>query len=297
MRNIFSIISAAVFASAFWSCKGEVSKETILKGNLSLLCDETLVPIIEDQVAVFESDYPGHIKIVPRSESEVVNSLLRDSARVAILSRDLTPSEKDYFTKKKIFPKVTQFATDAIALIRAKSTADTVVDLSQVVAFAQGKEIAGIKGLVFDNLNSGTYRAIAELAGLTDVPADGIYSFSSNREAMEYVSKNPGMIGVVGYNWLTQPAPDMHNLVSTLTVLSVKGEKPGYFQPTQSNLAEGNYPLARPLFLINCQGAEGLGMGFASFIAGERGQRIILKSGLLPVRIPSRNVIIRNTVE
>ncbi len=35
---------------------------------------------------------------------------------------------------------------------------------------------------------------------------------------------------------------------------------------------------------VNCQGFSGLGMGFASFVAGDIGQRIILKSGLLPIK-------------
>jgi hypothetical protein len=33
-------------------------------------------------------------------------------------------------------------------------------------------------------------------------------------------------------------------------------------------------------------------MGFASFVAGDVGQRIVLKSGLLPVRIPTRKFTI-----
>jgi phosphate transport system substrate-binding protein len=63
--------------------------------------------------------------------------------------------------------------------------------------------------------------------------------------------------------------------------------------PSQNNIAEGTYPLARDLYIINCQGYSGLGMGFASFVAGDIGQRIILKSGLLPVRMPGRNIIIK----
>jgi phosphate transport system substrate-binding protein len=31
-------------------------------------------------------------------------------------------------------------------------------------------------------------------------------------------------------------------------------------------------------------------MGFASFIEGDIGQRIVLKSGLLPVQIPTRKI-------
>jgi phosphate transport system substrate-binding protein len=37
-------------------------------------------------------------------------------------------------------------------------------------------------------------------------------------------------------------------------------------------------------------------MGFGSFLSGERGQRIILKSGLLPERTPGRKILIRNTI-
>jgi phosphate transport system substrate-binding protein len=37
-------------------------------------------------------------------------------------------------------------------------------------------------------------------------------------------------------------------------------------------------------------------MGFASFLGGERGQRIILKSGLVPERVPSRKIMIRNKI-
>jgi phosphate transport system substrate-binding protein len=55
----------------------------------------------------------------------------------------------------------------------------------------------------------------------------------------------------------------------------------------------GNYPLMRNLYLINCEGGPGPGTGFTSFVAGERGQRIVLKSGLLPDSIPPREVIIR----
>jgi phosphate transport system substrate-binding protein len=36
-----------------------------------------------------------------------------------------------------------------------------------------------------------------------------------------------------------------------------------------------------------------IGNGVPSFVAGDIGQRIILKSGLLPVRMPGRNIIIK----
>ncbi len=106
------------------------------------------------------------------------------------------------------------------------------------------------------------------------------------------------MIGVVGLDWLSQPQPDMREYIEKINVLSVKGiTNNDFVSPTQNNIAEGKYPLARDLYIINCQGFSGLGMGFASFIAGEKGQRIVLKSGLLPVRMPGRNILVRRKIE
>jgi phosphate transport system substrate-binding protein len=40
---------------------------------------------------------------------------------------------------------------------------------------------------------------------------------------------------------------------------------------------------------MNCRESfSGLGSGFVSFVAGEKGQRIILKSGLVPATMPIR---------
>jgi len=40
------------------------------------------------------------------------------------------------------------------------------------------------------------------------------------------------------------------------------------------------------------EGKSGLGTGFVSFVAGHKGQRIILKSGLAPQIVPARDVMI-----
>jgi phosphate transport system substrate-binding protein len=157
----------------------------------------------------------------------------------------------------------------------------------------QGKSIANIKGLVFDNLNSSTVRYLKDLAGIQEIPQKGVFSFENNDEVIRHVYENDGMIGIVGVNWLSQPKPAMQKYVDNVATLSVKGlNGDNYFLPSQNNIAEKKYPLARDLYIINCQGFSGLGMGFASFVGGDVGQRIILKSGLLPIRIPTRKFTI-----
>ena len=281
-----------------FSCqKKEDNEETILKGKATIYVDESLVPIVEDEEAVFENQYDAKLHLVPRSETEVLNALLNDTAKIAILTRKLNDKELNVFKVKKINPRITPFATDAIAFIRNKNSNDTLIALQDVFDFMNGKEVKSIKGLVFDNPNSSTVSYLKNVSGIKDTTQKNIYSFKTNNEVIKYVSENDGMIGVVGINWIFQPELIMQETVDKVNLLSVKGiNSKEYIYPSQDKIAGGYYPLARDLYIVNCQGYTGLGMGFASFLGGERGQRIILKSGLVPFRFPSRKILARKEI-
>ena len=296
-NKFFFILVFVAFLFVMCNQKEKKNSETILKGSASIYVDETLTPIMEDQVAVFEGSYDAKIKIVSKSEAEIVNSMIKEKSVIAVLTRNLTFEENKHFEQKKIIPKITKFATDAIAFISNKSNNDSIIELKDVVDFMKGMPSSKIKGLVFDNPNSSTVRYMNGLAGIKTIPKMGVYSFKTNDEVIKFVSENKGMIGVVGVNWLSQPKPDMQDFVNKVNVLKVKSlTSDKYYGPSQNNIAEGKYALARDLYIINGQGYSGLGMGFASFVAGDIGQRIILKSGLLPVKIPGRRINIRKEI-
>ncbi|RAR74188.1 PstS family phosphate ABC transporter substrate-binding protein [Flavobacterium aciduliphilum] len=294
------VLFMTVVIFVFYACKKQEEstneRDTIVEGKMALLVDEALVPIVEDQVQVFENTYKASIAMLPLSEKECVSSLAKGKVKVAVLSRKLSPVEESYFKTKNIVPRTTAFATDAIAFISKKSTHDTLIALQDVVAFIQGKN-KKFKGLVFDNPNSSAARMLCEKAKVEELPVSGTYSFKTNDEVIKYVAENENMIGVVGLNWIAQPKPSMQAFVNQVSVMSVRGDSQEYVYPSQDNLAMQKYPLARDLYLINCQGYEGLGIGLASFMAGEKGQRIVLKSGLSPIRIPSRKINIRKQIE
>ena len=299
MNSTFKLSVAFCFLLVLFSCNksANANQETILKGNATLLVDATLMPVMEDQVQIFESRYEATIKMNVQSETEVIQSLVKDTSSIAVLSRKLNVDEMKIFANRKIIPKITPFAIDAVALITNKNSNDTLVDIKDVIDFMNGKSSPKIKGLVFDNPNSSTVRYMNTLAGLTSIPQKGVFSFGTNNEVIKFVSQNEGMIGVVGLNWLTQPRPEMQQYVDKVALLSVKGATQNdFYAPDQNNIAEGKYALTRELYIVNCQGFSGLGMGFASFVAGDIGQRIILKSGLLPYKVPPRKLSIRNQI-
>ena len=299
MNSTFKLIVAfwVLFLAISCNKSADATQETILKGNATLLVDATLMPVMEDQVQIFESRYEATIKMNVQSETEVIQSLVKDTSSIAVLSRKLNADEMKIFANRKIIPKTTPFAIDAVALITNKNSNDTLVDIRDVIDFMNGKSSPKIKGLVFDNPNSSTVRYMNTLAGLTSIPQKGVFSFGTNNEVIKFVTQNEGMIGIVGLNWLTQPRPEMQPYVDKVAVLSVKGNNQNdFYAPDQNNIAEGKYALSRELYIVNCQGFSGLGMGFASFVAGDIGQRIILKSGLMPYKVPPRKLSIRNQI-
>lgn len=300
MKRINFLIYA-VLPLMLLSCNNqkEVKQQSYTSGQENILVDESFAPILEDQEYIFESTYPdAGINLIMKSENELINLFLSDSAQVAVLSRLPTKEESKYFESKNIKIRINRFAIDGIALITHKSSKDSTVEVADIISSLKGQNSA-IKSLVFDNANSSTIRYFKDLAGIKDIPSSGIYALKSNSEVIKFVNDNPGSIGVVGVNWMVQPPVELEKTVNNLKILSVRNikGKPGsdaYYKPNQNDIALGLYPLTRSLYIINCEGGAGLGTGFATFLAGDRGQRIVLKSGLLPDSIPSREINIVN---
>ncbi len=302
--SILSKICFLLISVALFSCKqngnAEEVKETIIRGNATIVVDETLQPIMEDQIAVFENQYPAKIKQINLSENEVVRKLTTQEHAIALMGRELTKEESAVFRNKKIKARTTIIGVDAIALITNNNSKDTLVDLDEIIKLMQNKP-SKILGLVFENSNSSTVSFMKRLAGVNKIPTANIYSLVNVEEVFDYVSKNPNKIGVVGLNKIVQPTPAIKTWMTNIKVMAVRNVKTDtsnnrYFKPSQDNLGAELYPLSRKIYMLNYQGGSGLGMGFASFVAGEIGQRIILKSGLLPIAIPSRAVQLRKGI-
>src|SRR5690606_3394169 len=205
-KNAYLLI--ALVASSLISCNdATTTKEahTIITGSLTILVDESFAPIVEDQLAVFEGTYEdARISLLNLPERQVVDYLMRDSAKVAVLSRTLSDEERKFFEAKKIIPKVTKFATDGIALITHQSSGDSLITVDEIVNLLKGDNPNGTV-LVFDNPSSSSLRFLKELANVKTLPDDKVYALGSNEEVIRYVHDNQGVIGIIGINWIAQP--------------------------------------------------------------------------------------------
>lgn len=280
--------------------------DTVVTGHLRIMADEGYKPIIETCIDVFDSIYrQATIEPIYTSEALAVNALLRDSIQVIVISRKLTNEELEFFKKRGFTPPITPIAHDAVAFVLHPSNQDTVLTIEQIRQMLKGEVTnwnkisaankSGDIRLVFDNALSGTVRYCRDsIAGGAPLPANAS-AVNTNEEVIKYVSKYKGAIGIISANWISDTddkgVQRFLKEVQLVDVAPAAGEEG--FGPYQAYLQLGKYPFRRTVYIINAQGRKGLGLGFASFLAGSDGQRIILKDGLLPAQIPPRLVQIK----
>lgn len=295
----FLVFAAALVGAMLLSrCKEQKKKDDLSRftsNTTRFAVDESFRPIVDEELYIFEAFNPkAHPVISYVPENTAVNLLFADSVRVLLISRDFTKDEYSALRSKNILPEVSRFAIDAVALIVNKSSADTNITVSEIKKMLNGNTKQD-KNIVFDNPNSGLVRYLKEFSGNKDLKQKNIFALKSNKEVIRYVSQHPDAIGITGFGWLNDPDKDYADAVQNVKLVAVgndtgKNASRQYFTPSQTTLALKQYPLTRNLYFINCTGKYGLGMEFATFLEGDRGQRIILKSGLLPDDIPGREV-------
>lgn len=297
MRNLGYLLLLVIFAS----CSGSnESGQSRTSGTATLLVDETFGPIIEEQLNVFNDEYPdAKFTLIKGSENKIIPTFLNDSVRVLIASRILTPEEKKGYLNRGIQIKTSRFAIDGIALITNTDNIDSNIHVNEVISILKG-DAKSDKKLVFDNAYSSTIRYFKDLAAIDSLPASGVYTLSTNRDVISYVAKNKGYIGVVGVNWLIAGDDEIRGDLSKIRVMGVRnitGKKGDdqYYKPTQANLIKGIYPFLRNVYIHDGEGRNGLGTGFASWLNSHTGQLIVLKSGLGPHKIEPREINLKNT--
>jgi phosphate transport system substrate-binding protein len=306
------IIAFGFLLSAFFACDQGTSKtlDSPTQGEISVSIDDSYTPIMEAELYAFHSFYKyAKIHAQYKPEGEAVKDLLNDSARLVVMSRELTDNEKSVFEKINLHPKSLKIAYDAVAIIVHPANKDTMLTMSKLKAIISGsdstwkqvnnKSSLGKISIVFDHKNSGNARFIQEKFLQQNPFPKNCFAAKSNKEVVDYVAANKDAIGVIGVNWISDKDDTlMLGFLKKIKVVALASsdaaEMPyDYYQPYQAYIQQGTYPLCRNVYIVSREARAGLGTGFAAFVAGDKGQRIILKSGLVPATAPIRIINIK----
>ncbi len=294
------------------SCGGGGSaalRETPTRGKIKIIADESFQPLIDTEVNTFTSIYGNaKVKAEYKPEFDVINDFMNDSVKVIVTSKKLTDDQIQYLRDTLIIARTTTFAYDALGLVTNKENLDTLIAYSRIRDIFLGnvltwkdidpKSKRGKISVVFDNTKSGNIRYFKELFGIKDNLPDNFYAVKSNPEVIDYVSRNPDALGIISVNWISDKYDSTSNsFIKKVNIVAVSQQFVNdgyYYRPLQGSIYDKSYPFVREIYLISRESITGLGSGFIQWATGEQGQRIVLKSGLVPATMPIRLVQIKH---
>jgi len=279
-------------------------------GKFKIGIDDSYSLLIDAELYTFQSLYQyAKVDTISRSETDIFNAFMKDSVSLIVVSRKLTSDEEKHLNSIQVFPKTTKIAYDAVAFILNRENPDSTLFYDQVRNIFEGKiktwkEInpaSKLKNLqiVFDNYKSCNTRYFREKFNLQKLPGT-CFAVHNNAEVINYVEKNKEAIGVISVNWVSDKADTVsHSFLKRVKIVGISAPghtdpKGGFYTPHPAYIAEGFYPFTREVYCINRQVYVGLAYGISSFIAGEKGQLIVLHSGMVPASMPVRLVEIKH---
>jgi phosphate transport system substrate-binding protein len=294
-------------------CGGDVLNQidTPTTGKIKVGVDDSYKLMMDAELYTFQALYKyARIDTVLGSEADIIDGFMKDSLPLIIVNRKLTAEEEQYLVSRQYIPKTTKIAYDALAFIVNKDNTDTTLFYDQIADIFNGK-LANWKQInpkkstkdsvkiVFDNFKSGNTRYFREKFNLSKLPAT-CFAVSDNAEVISFVEKNKNAIGVISVNWISDKADTVsHGFLDRIKVVRISSpgaNDPGtsFYSPHPGYIVQGDYPFTREVFCINRQTYAGLAYGFSAFIAGEKGQLIILHCGMVPASQPVRLVEIKH---
>ncbi len=282
--------------------------ETPTRGSIKITVDESFQPLIDTEVFTFTHLY-ANAKIKPqyKPEYDVINDFMNDSVKVIVTSKKLTDYQIQYLRDTQIIARTSSYAYDGLAIVINKENKDTLLKYNNIKDIFLGKlkkwkdidpksKLGDIR-VIFDNNKSGNIRYFKELFGIKDSLSGNFFAVNNNSEVISFVSRNSDALGIVSVNWISDKDDSLSmSFINKINVVAVSQQFVNdgtYYRPYQGSIYDKSYPFVREIYLISRETFAGLGTGFINWACAEQGQRIVLKSGLVPATMPIRLVQIK----
>lgn len=328
-RLLKTLSLGAILAAIAIGC-GPIKRGEYVEGSATMYCDDGFRKILEEEVQVFEYQYPESA-IIPFyvDEQTAMDSLLADKTQLIVSTHELSKDEIAYIKDK--FRRIVRqrcIAVDAVAMIVNKDNPVSQLTMDDIKGIIQGKinkwnQLAvpddhTIK-LVFDNQGSSTVSFMREkFLDKNGKVSDNKNAFAQkdNAEVFDIVKNDRNAIGIISVSWLGSDLEEARNvpvdkrmedyavendtiatnLTTEVKILKVANpvEENDYslvgYMPYQAYINSGEYPLFRKVYMISTATGSSVLNSFYQFCGGFIGQKIISKTGILPYHMSARLV-------
>lgn len=293
-QPVYAVLWVVFFGIVLNGCKSYKEQDDQLpdtrsRGSITISADESFKPIIDEEVKVYESNFPGTtISVQYKAEAECLKDFAVDSIRMIIATRGFSESEKRFMVDSmKVSPKKMVVARDAIAVIVHPDAPDSLFTMEEIRAILTGNFNKNLIP-VFDGLKAtSTVRFIVDSVLRNDSLTSKTLAARTSEGVIDYVATHPEAVGFIGVSWIGNR--DDAKQVSFLRKVKMahlesKDISGKYILPVQANIYLKRYPMVRDLVYILKERHNGLGDGFADFLSGEIGQLIFKRAYLMPAQ-------------
>lgn len=302
IRPVFVLLLCCL--TLFGCEQGPQSTETQTSGRIVVTGSDGAAKMMRRQAQRFMALYPKAEVIVSGGGTTAgIIALNEGRARIAVVSRDLTPEEDSIISLNGGKAKVYKIAHDGLAVIVNAGNPVKQLTFDQLASIFSGRvgrwSVAGgslgiLVAAPAPNLGAREYfqKTVLRDKGW----AAKAYPCSSNAQIAEMVARYPGAVGLVPMSYLYRDwdvwPPEREKGIKAVAVGLVR--ESGFVLPHQGTVNDGSYPLTHPLYLCVNQtleqtftgGSYSLAHGFITFVSSNEGQQIIAKQGLVPATVP-----------
>jgi phosphate transport system substrate-binding protein len=241
----------------------------------------TVGPIADAFVGYFKKVYPDlDITVKKTGSGDGAAALVDSRCDIATMSRFMKDKEFKDAVASGVYPVAHVVAMDGVCIVVHPSNPVKALTKAQIRDIYMGKisnwsEVGGpsmpIVAISRDT-SSGTYETFHGLVMEKKEMGFGVEYVNSNPQAHARVKTTQGAVGYVGIGFLDR---------------SVKAVKVDGILPSRQTIANGVYPVARPLFMFT-NGYPKLGTmvhKFCTFYLTEKGQELVEAKGFVPLTV------------
>ena len=270
-----------------------------ISGNLNSIGSDTLNNLMTLWAEGFRKVYPNvNVQIEGKGSSTAPPALIEATAQLGPMSRAMKSKETDAFEKKFGYkPTPIRTSLDSLAVFVNKDNPIQGLNIQQVDAlFSKNRKCGatldtatwgdlGLSGnwvsapisLYGRNSASGTYGFFKKVALCKGDYKDTVKEQPGSASVVQGVSEDRKGAGYSGIGYTT----------SGVRSIPLVKEGSDYVEPTYENVASGQYPLSRFLFVyVNKEpnkALDPLTKEFLKFVLSKEGQEIVVKDGYYPM--------------
>lgn len=289
--NFLFILGACILLVA---CNAEAPKGDapliIRTDTIFVACDSSQHAIVNELIEVYEALNPiRKVNPIYTREKKLYDYIRSNKVDVILRSYLLTASEKKDIETRKLNAKIHPFWTDGLAVIAADEFSKNEITEEQLRAVLTNRSTSF--HVLIDNSNTASYELIFDRYAV-DQQQINAYAGGSEDSVISAVKRRSDYIGLIGSSYFIREENTLPKGIKLVGLIPAGKQQAEY--PFQDQLYNEVYPLSRQIYGINVGAKQSSGSAFASFVLSDRGQRIILKAGLLPAKIPPRTIELVN---